>query len=62
MNRILLLNLKFKKKSTINEKENIKSKSTNPQSTGRCQAITKKGTQCSRNTKPGSIYCWQHGK
>lgn len=27
----------------------------------RCQAITKKGTQCSRNAKPGSRYCWQHG-
>jgi hypothetical protein len=26
----------------------------------RCQAITKKGTQCSRNAKPGSRYCWQH--
>lgn len=29
--------------------------------TSRCQAKTKKGTQCSRNAKPGSIYCWQHG-
>jgi hypothetical protein len=28
---------------------------------GRCQATTKKGTQCSRNAKPGSNYCWQHG-
>lgn len=28
---------------------------------GRCQAITKKGTQCSRKAKPGSKYCWQHG-
>jgi hypothetical protein len=27
----------------------------------RCQAITKKGTQCKRNAKPGSNYCWQHG-
>lgn len=27
----------------------------------RCQAITKKGTQCSRNARPGSSYCWQHG-
>lgn len=32
----------------------------NVQST-RCQAITKKGTQCSRKAKPGSSYCWQHG-
>jgi hypothetical protein len=28
---------------------------------GRCQAITKKGTQCSRRAKPGSRFCWQHG-
>lgn len=28
---------------------------------GRCQATTKKGTQCSRRAKPGSRYCWQHG-
>ena len=28
---------------------------------GRCQATTKKGTQCSRNAKSGSSYCWQHG-
>ena len=28
---------------------------------GRCQAITKKGTQCKRKAKPGSKYCWQHG-
>jgi hypothetical protein len=27
----------------------------------RCQATTKKGTQCKRNAKPGSSYCWQHG-
>ena len=24
----------------------------------RCQAITKKGTQCKRKTK--NVYCWQH--
>jgi hypothetical protein len=28
---------------------------------GRCQAITKKGTQCSRKAKAGSKFCWQHG-
>lgn len=28
---------------------------------GRCQAITKKGTQCKRTAKAGSKYCWQHG-
>ena len=29
-------------------------------STGKCQAITSKGTQCSRNAAAGSNYCWQH--
>jgi hypothetical protein len=27
----------------------------------RCQAITKKGTQCRRKAKNNS-YCWQHGE
>jgi len=27
----------------------------------RCSATTKKGTQCKRNSKSGSSYCWQHG-
>jgi hypothetical protein len=27
---------------------------------GRCQATTKKGTQCSRKAEHGSRYCWQH--
>lgn len=35
--------------------------SSKPRTSGRCQAITKKGTQCSRQAKPGSSYCWQHG-
>ncbi len=26
----------------------------------RCQAVTKKGTQCKRNAQAGSVYCWQH--
>lgn len=30
--------------------------------TGRCQAITKAGTQCKRKAKQGSAYCWQHSK
>jgi hypothetical protein len=29
---------------------------------GRCQAITQKGTQCSRRASAGSRYCWQHGR
>jgi hypothetical protein len=31
-----------------------------PDTRVRCQAITKKGTQCSRMASPGSRYCWQH--
>lgn len=29
-------------------------------SSGRCQATTQKGTQCSRKAQAGSLYCWQH--
>src|SRR5690348_1674307 len=35
-------------------------KTNKPVANGRCNAITKKGTQCSRNAKSGG-YCWQHG-
>jgi colicin import membrane protein len=31
-------------------------------SSGRCQAITANGTQCTRHSEPGSKYCWQHRK
>ena len=27
---------------------------------GRCQATTKKGTQCSRKAQAGRSFCWQH--
>ena len=27
---------------------------------GRCKAITLKGSQCSRKSEAGSDYCWQH--
>jgi len=30
------------------------------QSDGRCQAKTAKGSQCSRNAEPGTLFCWQH--
>lgn len=46
--------------STIKQ-YNRKSTSTISDYNGRCQAITKKGTQCKRTAKPGSKYCWQHG-
>jgi micrococcal nuclease len=32
-----------------------------PSTSTRCQATTKKGTQCKRKAKRGSSYCWQHG-
>ena len=49
------------KNTSTDEKTTVKPKTNNQQTTGRCQAFTKKGKQCSRNAKPGSIYCWQHG-
>ncbi len=36
------------------------SASDNSQESGQCQAITKKGTQCSRIAQAGSKFCWQH--
>lgn len=35
-------------------------KSRKKPSAGTCQALTKKGTQCSRKSRSGG-YCWQHG-
>jgi micrococcal nuclease len=32
------------------------------QKSGQCQAITKKGTQCSRRAQAGNVYCWQHAR
>jgi hypothetical protein len=31
-----------------------------PARSERCQATTKKGTQCLRKAKGGAAYCWQH--
>lgn len=28
----------------------------------RCVASTRSGSQCTRNAKPGSSYCWQHSR
>lgn len=57
----------LKQSSTIEKSgsETAKIKSSNngtSSGTKRCIAITKKGTQCKRNAKPGSDYCWQHSK
>jgi hypothetical protein len=34
--------------------------SNHESSGGRCAAITKKGTRCSRRAQPGRAYCYQH--
>ncbi|MBN2037291.1 MAG: thermonuclease family protein [Chitinispirillaceae bacterium] len=48
--------------SSSSGSQNIQSQPyTQPSGGGRCQATTKKGTQCKRMAKPGSNYCWQHG-
>ena len=39
--------------------ENPKAPSA-PARSERCQATTKKGTQCLRKAKAGAAYCWQH--
>lgn len=36
------------------------SSSTNPSYSSRCQATTKKGSQCKRSAQSGRSYCWQH--
>jgi hypothetical protein len=33
-----------------------------PVTVSRCQATTKKGSQCSRSAQAGSSYCWQHAR
>lgn len=48
-----------KSATTTKSNSSTVSKSTSTYS-GRCQATTKKGTQCKRNAQPGRKYCWQH--
>lgn len=52
------------KTSNLANGKNVSSKktSTNSSGGGQCAARTKKGTRCSRQSSPGSIYCWQHNK
>jgi methylphosphotriester-DNA--protein-cysteine methyltransferase len=47
-------------KSKIEEPKKKEKKKKDDSYVGRCQATTKKGTQCKRNAKKGSKYCWQH--
>lgn len=47
--------------ATTTVKKSEQSTQTKTYNSGRCQATTKKGTQCKRSARPGSNYCWQHG-
>jgi hypothetical protein len=47
-------------KNSSSVTESKLTKSTKPAVSGRCQATTKKGSQCKRNAAAGSSYCWQH--
>ncbi|MFN7823558.1 MAG: DUF5763 domain-containing protein [Bacteroidota bacterium] len=40
--------------------QKVQPKENQPQSSGQCQATTKKGTRCSRKAQPGRGYCFQH--
>lgn len=51
---------KFKYSETSPTSQTLEQSITNTSYSGRCQAITKKGTQCSRKAQAGRDYCWQH--
>jgi hypothetical protein len=55
----LIKNANSTKLKNINS-PNAASYNSTFRNSNRCQAITKKGTQCSRKAKNNS-YCWQHG-
>ena len=59
MDRLTAQESPLAKQSTVS-KLFSKKKSTAPAE--QCQAITRKGTRCSRNAQPGTHYCWQHQK
>lgn len=46
---------------TKRKSKNLPNPTSNPQKNSQCQAITKKGSQCSRRASNGN-YCWQHIK
>ena len=51
------------KPSNVSSSEStaVKKQTTSQTKTsGRCDATTKKGTQCKRTAQAGSRYCWQH--
>ncbi len=51
-----------KPSGTATKSDEVKAQDAPAVTGGRCQATTKKGTQCKRNAQAGSKYCWQHGK
>ncbi len=56
-----LLNARGTKPFALSKKENREPVSYDrSQASWRCQATTKKGTQCKRSARSNS-YCWQHG-
>jgi hypothetical protein len=48
------------KDSVAPAKKGVRQSTSTPLGDGRCEAITKKGTRCSRRAQPGSRFCWQH--
>ena len=44
----------FQQNDSLEKNKNVNRK--------QCEAITRKGTRCSRNAKAGSKFCWQHDK
>jgi methylphosphotriester-DNA--protein-cysteine methyltransferase len=48
-------------KATENQRQKYqKQNQSQDNGDGQCQAITKKGTRCTRKAVSGSKYCWQH--
>jgi len=49
-------------RSSFSQTKQTSKQSATPVYSGRCQARTKKGSQCSRSASSGSQYCWQHSR
>ena len=49
-------------RSSITQTKQTSKRAATPVYSGRCQARTKKGSQCSRSASSGSQYCWQHSR
>lgn len=56
---IILICFLFISGFSLSQSDSTKKKNE-PVKIERCRAITQAGTQCKRNAKEGSIYCWQH--